>query len=130
MNQKNPQKNKKSLNNQKEDSSTSNQKKITYRKSKVPKHEETSSGSDEEIINEKKHKLLTMDMFLNEYMVNIITKTSDYTFICKYCARNDGSEGEENEENGIEMFGENLFNHLKTKRHHNNTPDDELDELK
>jgi len=129
MNQKNPQKNKKSLNNQKEDSSTSNQKKITYRKSKVPKHEETSSGSDEEIINEKKHKLLTMDMFLNEYMVNIITKTSDYTFICKYCARNDGSEGEENEENGIEMFGENLFNHLKTKRHHNNTPDDELDEL-
>jgi len=122
---------KKNLLSNKEDSAHLNQKKITYQRSKFLKtkvDESYSSSSESEMLNEKKHKMIRDNMFLNDYMKGIIKKTSDYTFVCELCKRKSESENEEDEQND-QMYGENLYNHLKTNRHKKNTPEEELEEL-
>ena len=50
-------------------------------------------------------------------MKKFIKTTSEYTVVCNYCSPKD------------KIFGENIYNHIKTKRHENNTPENEMDKL-
>ena len=80
-------------------------------------------GSDEgsNVSPRKIHKLIKDNMFLTDYMWDFITIRSDETFICENCKKEDKNIDDYDTVDEDIRFGENLWNHIKTKHHRNCT---------